>query len=50
MQTRAKSEIFKTKQLHHTSKFVPDYLNIEPPTFKVATQYPQWHDAMLYEF
>jgi hypothetical protein len=50
MQTRAKSGIFKPKQLHHTSKFVPDYLNIEPPTFKVATQYPQWHDAMLHEF
>ena len=48
MQTRAKSGISKRKQLHHTS--VINYLNTEPPTFKVASQFSQWQDAMLSEF
>jgi hypothetical protein len=48
MQTHAKSGISKRKQLHHTS--VINYLNTEPPTFKVASQFSQWQDAMLSEF
>jgi hypothetical protein len=48
MQTRAKSGIFKPKQFHHTS--VNDYLNTEPPTYKIASQLPQWQDAMTSEF
>uniref|UniRef100_A0A2N9H2Q8 CCHC-type domain-containing protein n=1 Tax=Fagus sylvatica TaxID=28930 RepID=A0A2N9H2Q8_FAGSY len=48
MQTRAKSGIFKPKQFHHT--LVNDYLNTEPPTYKIASQLPQWQDAMTSEF
>uniref|UniRef100_A0A2N9HVG8 CCHC-type domain-containing protein n=1 Tax=Fagus sylvatica TaxID=28930 RepID=A0A2N9HVG8_FAGSY len=48
MQTSAKSSISKRKQLHHTS--VINYLNTEPPTFKVDSQFSQWQDAMLSEF
>jgi hypothetical protein len=48
MQTRAKSGIFKPKQFHHT--LVTDYLNTEPPTYKIASQLPQWQDAMTSEF
>ena len=48
MQTRAKSSIFKPKKFHHTS--INDYLNIEPPTYKIASQIPQWQDAITNEF
>ena len=48
MQTRAKSGIFKPKLFHHT--LVNDYLTTEPPTYKIASQLPQWQDAMTSEF
>lgn len=48
MQTRVKFGIFKRKQLLHTS--VIDYLNTKPPTFNVASQFPQWQDAMFSEY
>uniref|UniRef100_A0A2N9HPA0 Integrase catalytic domain-containing protein n=1 Tax=Fagus sylvatica TaxID=28930 RepID=A0A2N9HPA0_FAGSY len=48
LRTRAKSGIFKPKQFHHT--LVNDYLNTEPPTYKIASQLPQWQDAMTSEF
>ena len=48
MQTRAKSGIFKPKRAHNTTTV--DYLNTEPPNFKTALQYPQWHEAMTSEF
>jgi hypothetical protein len=35
MQTRAKSGIFKPKRAHHTTAI--DYLQTEPPTFKIAS-------------
>ena len=38
MQTRAKSGIFKPKIAHKTT--LTDYLTIEPPTFKIASQLP----------
>jgi hypothetical protein len=45
MQTRAKSGISKKKHAHLT-KTAPDYLNVEPPSFAIARNIPQWHDAM----
>ena len=48
MQTRAKSGIFKPKRAHHTTAI--DYLQTEPLTFKLASQFPQWCDAMTSEF
>ena len=49
MQTRAKSGISKPKHVHFT-KTVPDYLNVEPPSFAIARNIPQWHDAMASKF
>ena len=49
MQTRAKSGISKPKHVHYT-KTVPDYLNVEPPSFAIARNIPQWHDAMASKF
>jgi hypothetical protein len=49
MQTRAKSGISKPKQVHFT-KTIPDYLTVEPPSFAVARNIPQWYDAMASEF
>ena len=48
MQTHAKFGIFKPKRAHNTTTV--DYLNTEPPNFKTALQYPQWHEAMTSEF
>ncbi len=48
MQTRAKSSIFRPKRILHSS--VTNYLETEPPTFKVACQYPQWQAAMTSEY
>jgi transposase InsO family protein len=49
MQTRAKSGIRKPKRVHFT-KTVSDYLTVEPPSFAVARNIPQWYDAMASEF
>ncbi len=43
MQTRAKSGIFKPKVCYIAQ---PDYLHTEPPSYKVAVQFPQWCTAM----
>ena len=48
MQTRAKFGIFRPKRILHSS--VTNYLETEPPTFKVACQYPQWQAAMTSEY
>ena len=47
MQTRAKSGIFKPKVCYIAQ---PDYLHTEPPSYKVAVQYPQWCTAMQEEY
>ena len=47
-QTRPKSGIFRPKRILHSS--VTNYLETEPPTFKVACQYPQWQAAMTSEY
>uniref|UniRef100_A0A2N9HBT2 Integrase catalytic domain-containing protein n=1 Tax=Fagus sylvatica TaxID=28930 RepID=A0A2N9HBT2_FAGSY len=47
MQTRAKSGIFKPKVYYIAQ---PDYLHTEPPSYKVAVQYPQWCTAMQEEY
>jgi hypothetical protein len=47
MQTQAKSGIFKPKVYYIAQ---PDYLHIEPPSYKVAVQYPKWCTAMQEEY
>ena len=49
MQTWSKSGITKTKsKFHH--KAVLDYTYIEPPSYKIASQYPKWCEPMDAEF
>ena len=62
MVTRSKNGIYKPKALlakassiKHaktvpTKPTTPDYTIIEPPSFKVAVQYPQWFKTMDEEF
>ena len=45
--TRSKSCITKPKLCY---KAVVDYTYIEPPTYKIAPQYPKWCEAMDAEF
>ena len=47
MQTRSKSGITKPKVCYAS---VLDYTYTEPPTFKIASKYPQWCSAMDFEF
>jgi hypothetical protein len=47
MQTRSKHGIFKPKVYHTLST---DYTHIEPPTYQLASKYPQWCTAMDEEF
>uniref|UniRef100_A0A2N9H8A2 Integrase catalytic domain-containing protein n=1 Tax=Fagus sylvatica TaxID=28930 RepID=A0A2N9H8A2_FAGSY len=47
MQTRSKSGIFKPK-LGYAAHI--DYNTIEPPSYKIAAQHPQWCTAMQEEF
>uniref|UniRef100_A0A2N9J182 Integrase catalytic domain-containing protein n=1 Tax=Fagus sylvatica TaxID=28930 RepID=A0A2N9J182_FAGSY len=47
MQTRSKHGIFKPKIYHTIST---DYTHIEPPTYQLASKYPQWCTAMDEEF
>uniref|UniRef100_A0A2N9FIB4 Uncharacterized protein n=1 Tax=Fagus sylvatica TaxID=28930 RepID=A0A2N9FIB4_FAGSY len=47
MQTRSKHGIFKPKIYHTIST---DYTHIEPPTYQLASKYPQWCNAMDEEF
>jgi transposase InsO family protein len=47
MQTRSKHDIFKPKIYHTIST---DYTHIEPPTYQLASKYPQWCTAMNEEF
>jgi hypothetical protein len=48
MQTRGKSGISKRKLLLHTKTLNP--LETEPPSYKVASKYPEWQSAMLDEY
>uniref|UniRef100_A0A2N9EHZ0 Reverse transcriptase Ty1/copia-type domain-containing protein n=1 Tax=Fagus sylvatica TaxID=28930 RepID=A0A2N9EHZ0_FAGSY len=48
MQTRSKSGISK-KKCFATSTTV-DYLQTEPPTYTIASKFPQWREAMASEF
>ena len=51
MTTRSKSGISKPKLLHFTTtKPKPDYLQTEPPTLTIASQFPEWTAAMKAEF
>ena len=57
MTTRSKAGIFKPKALAATVskpksavKATIDYTLIEPPSFKIVAQYPQWCLAMDEEF
>lgn len=49
MTTRSKSEITKPKSKFYY-KAVLDYTYTEPPSYKIATQYPKWCEAMDVEF
>lgn len=48
-QTRSKSGITKPKP-KFCYKSVLDYTYTEPPSYKVASQYPQWCEVMDAEF
>ena len=47
MQTRSKSGITKPKLCY---KAIMDYSYTEPPTYKIASTYPKWCEAMDAEF
>ena len=47
MQTRSKSGISKSKLCY---KATLDNTYTKPPTYKIASQYPQWYKAMDAEF
>lgn len=49
MQTMSKSGITKPKS-KFCYKFVMDYTYTEPPTYKIASQYPKWCEPMDAEF
>jgi hypothetical protein len=48
MQTRSKSGIVKKKVL--ATSTTTNYLQTEPPTYKIASQIPEWRAAMASEF
>uniref|UniRef100_A0A2N9FJ85 Reverse transcriptase Ty1/copia-type domain-containing protein n=1 Tax=Fagus sylvatica TaxID=28930 RepID=A0A2N9FJ85_FAGSY len=51
MTTHSKSGISKPKLLHFTTtKPKPNYLQTEPPTLTIASQFPEWTAAMKAEF
>ena len=51
MTTRSKSGISKKKILHFTTtKPKPDYLQTEPPTLNIASQFLEWTATMKAEF
>uniref|UniRef100_A0A2N9EJB2 CCHC-type domain-containing protein n=1 Tax=Fagus sylvatica TaxID=28930 RepID=A0A2N9EJB2_FAGSY len=47
MNTRSKHGIFKPKSFHTTTT---DYTHTEPPTYQIASKFPQWCSAMDEEF
>ena len=49
MQTRSKSGITKPKS-KLCYKVTMDYTYTEPPSYKIASQYPKWCEAMDVEF
>uniref|UniRef100_A0A2N9FUI9 Reverse transcriptase Ty1/copia-type domain-containing protein n=1 Tax=Fagus sylvatica TaxID=28930 RepID=A0A2N9FUI9_FAGSY len=48
MQTRSKSGISKKKSFATSTTI--DYLQTEPPTYTIASKFPQWREAMASEF
>ena len=48
MQTRSKSGISKKKSFATSTSI--DYLQTEPPTYTIASKFPQWREAMASEF